>query len=109
MSVTTKQVEEITHLAALGLDQSALPALTEEIRRILEYISQLDSVGDGTVDELGEDPPGPRQPLRDDRPQRASLAIPVEQFAPVFQDGFFIVPRPRGFDDDRPSTPTTEP
>jgi aspartyl-tRNA(Asn)/glutamyl-tRNA(Gln) amidotransferase subunit C len=108
MSLTTKQVEQITHLAALGLDQSALPALTQEIRRILEYVSQLDSVGDGT-DELGEDPPGPRQPLRDDQPQRTSLAIPIEQFAPVFQDGFFIAPRPRGFDDARPSTPTTEP
>jgi aspartyl/glutamyl-tRNA(Asn/Gln) amidotransferase C subunit len=100
VNVATARVEEIAQLAALGLDPSALPALTEEIRRILEYVSQLDTVGDGD-ESIADDPPGPHQPLRDDVPQRTSLAIPLEQFAPVFRDGLFIVPRP--------STPTTEP
>ena len=111
MSVTAQQIEEIARLAALGVDQSALAALTQEIRRILEYVSQLDSLGDGAGagDEPGDDPPGPHQPLRDDQPQRTPLAIPIEQFAPAFREGLFVVPRLGELEDDEPSTPTTEP
>jgi len=108
MTVTARQVEEIARLAALGLDQPTLAALTDDIRRILEYVSQLDAVGDDAPDEPDVQPSGPPQPLRDDQPHRATLAIPIEQVAPRFRDGLFIVPRPKGFDDDGASTPSPE-
>src|SRR5205085_1488451 len=90
--------EHMARLAALALDEQALPALTEQLGRILDYISQLDGVeaGEGVADA----PPGPRPPLREDIPNRTPLAIPLEQMAPLFRDGLFLVPRLGGVGSD---------
>ncbi len=92
MSVTRADVEHIARLAALAVDEKSLPALTEQIRQILEYVSQLEAVED--ADHLvGESYPGPRQPLRDDTARSAPLALPLEDMAPAFHHGLFLVPR----------------
>ena len=92
MSLTPEEIERVAQLAALAVERESLPALAEQIGRILEYVSQLEAVPD-----LGEQPaidyPGPRPPLRDDVPHRTPLAVPLEQIAPLFRDGLFLVPR----------------
>ena len=91
MTVTRAQVEHIAKLAAMALDEAALPEITRQIGQILDYVSQLETVeGDGDV---ADSYPGPRPPLRDDEPRRASLAVPLEKLAPSFGHGLFLVPR----------------
>ncbi|MBI4421751.1 MAG: Asp-tRNA(Asn)/Glu-tRNA(Gln) amidotransferase subunit GatC [Gemmatimonadetes bacterium] len=102
MSVTRSEVEHIARLAALAVDEASLPVLTEQIGRILEYVSQLDAVqAAGTEASAATgDYPGPRQPLRPDQVRRTSLAVPLERIAPAFKDGLFLVPRLTGLGDD---------
>ena len=92
MSVTRAEVEHITRLAALAVDEKSLPALTEQIRQILEYVSQLASVEDPPDLATGAYP-GPRQPLRDDVPRPGPLGFSLGDMAPAFHDGLFLVPR----------------
>ena len=106
MTVTRAEVERIARLAALSVDEASLPALTQQIARILDYVSRLEAVqGDG---DDAEDPPdhGPNQPLRPDLPRRADLARSVAEMAPAFRDGLFLVPRlgalDAGGEDDDP-------
>jgi aspartyl-tRNA(Asn)/glutamyl-tRNA(Gln) amidotransferase subunit C len=92
MSVTREQVEGIARLAALALPNESIPGLTEQIGRILDYISQLEAVADaGPPSPL--EYPGPHQPLRDDAPRATPPAIRLERIAPLFREGLFLVPR----------------
>ena len=89
MSVSRADVERIAQLAALEVDEGSLPALTTQIGRILEYVSQLDAV-QGAAQMPGISHP-PR--LRADVVQKPDLATPPGQIAPAFKDGLFLVPR----------------
>jgi len=44
MSVSRQEVERIARLAELHVDEAALPALTEQLSRILDYVSQIAAV-----------------------------------------------------------------
>jgi aspartyl-tRNA(Asn)/glutamyl-tRNA(Gln) amidotransferase subunit C len=92
VSVSREEVERVARLAALALEHESLPELTRQIGRILEYVSQLEGVQD-TGQERALEYAGPRQPLRDDIPKSTPLAVPLEEIAPLFRDGLFLVPR----------------
>ena len=95
MSVTKAEVERIARLAALAVDEKTLAALTRQIGGILDYISQLESV-QGAEEATLQGYPGQRQPLRDDKPQRTPLVVPLKDIAPAFRNGLFLVPRLEG-------------
>ena len=97
MSVTRAEVERIARLAELHVDDAALPALTEQLSRILEYVSQIAAVpGTETVQPFTPGPVALR--FRDDEVRPVPLALTPAQFAPAFKDGFFLVPRLGAFD-----------
>ena len=92
MTVRKEDIEHVARLAALALEENALTELTAQIGQILEYVSQLE----GVTEELEADDggyPGPHPPLREDRARRFDLAIPLDQIAPAFREGLFLVPR----------------
>ncbi len=94
-AVRRADVERIAALAALAVDDEALPRLTEQIRRILEYVSQLKAVQpDRGVEDQFRASPGPDQPLRTDQVRPADPLIDPTTFAPAFQDGLFLGPSP---------------
>jgi aspartyl-tRNA(Asn)/glutamyl-tRNA(Gln) amidotransferase subunit C len=92
MSLTPEQVERVARLAELHVRPEELPALAEQIARIVDYVGQLGEVG---AEE--EAPPfvaGPAAtPLREDVVRPQPLARGPEAFAPEFRDGLFVVPR----------------
>ena len=97
MSVTRAEVERIARLAELHVDEGALPALTEQLSRILEYVSQIAAVpGTETVQPFTPGPVALR--FRDDEVRPVPLALSPAQIAPAFKDGFFLVPRLGAFD-----------
>ena len=98
MTVRREEVERVTRLAALAVDEKSLDQLTRQIGRILDYVSQLENVAEDSPDD-GRGYPGPRQPLREDRVHRVTLGVPLEQLAPSFRDGLFLVPRLGGVGD----------
>ena len=92
MSVSVKDVEQVARLAELAVEPAELPALTEQLDRIVGFVAQLGELPDlaGAPSYLA----GPeRTPLRADVVEPADLARPPAALAPEFIDGFFVVPR----------------
>jgi aspartyl-tRNA(Asn)/glutamyl-tRNA(Gln) amidotransferase subunit C len=92
MSVTQDDVLRIARLAELEVEEDGLPALVDQMSRILDYIAQL-SAATGN-NELRPFVPGPDAiRFRADEVKPWPLAFGPEKFAPAFKGGFFIVPK----------------
>lgn len=92
MSVTREEVLRIAQLAELDVDEDALPALAEQMSRILDYVAQLAAVP--ASENLRPYVPGPDAiRFRADEVNPAPLARGPGEFAPAFKEGFFIVPK----------------
>jgi aspartyl-tRNA(Asn)/glutamyl-tRNA(Gln) amidotransferase subunit C len=92
MSVSAQDVQQVARLAELAVTPAELPALTEQLDRIVGFVAQLAELSDieGTESYVA----GPeRTPLRPDVVESADLARPPAALAPEFIDGFFAVPR----------------
>ncbi len=92
MSVTPKEVQHVATLAELAVEEAELPALTEQLNRIVGFVAQLAELGD--LEGAGSYVAGPEAtPLRADVVEAADLARPLAELAPEFVDGFFVVPK----------------
>jgi len=92
MSVTRDEVLRIAQLAELDVDEETLPALAEQMSRILDYVAQLSAVpANGTVKVFVPGPDAIR--FRVDEVNPAPLAFGPEKLAPAFKEGFFVVPK----------------
>ena len=99
MSVSREEVLRIAQLAELSVEEETLPALVEQMSRILEYVSQLAQVPAGESARpflAGPDAIVPRP----DEVKPWPLAWGPKQFAPAFRDGFFLVPRLGAFEEE---------
>lgn len=99
MSISRRDVERIAELAALHVDEEQLPQLTQQIARIIDYVSQLEAVDTGSdaATWLAQAPP---QPLRPDEVRPADLVRDLTSFAPAFKEGVFVVPRLAAMEDE---------
>lgn len=92
MSVTREQVLKIAELAELEVDEEALPELAEQMSRILEYVAQLSGVA--ASDSARPFIPGPDAlRFRSDEVKPIPLALEAKALAPMFKEGFFVVPK----------------
>lgn len=97
MSVSRDEVLKIARLAELHVDEAALPALVEQMSRILDYVAQIATVSGS--ESAPPFVPGPAAaPFRADEVRPAPLAFGPAEMAPVFKDGFFLVPRLGAFE-----------
>jgi aspartyl-tRNA(Asn)/glutamyl-tRNA(Gln) amidotransferase subunit C len=92
VTVSREDVAHVARLAALALDEKSLGELTKQIGQILDYVSQLNDLAESTSD-AGNGYPGPHALLREDVARRTHLELPLEEIAPAFRDGLFLVPR----------------
>ena len=92
MSVTRDEAARIAQLAELDVDEEALPALAEQLSRILDYVAQLNAVpgGENTRPYVAG-PDAVR--FRPDEVKPQPLAVSPKEMAPAFKDAFFVVPR----------------
>lgn len=92
MSVSEHDVRHIAALARLGMPEQRIPALVDELNRILGHMDVLQRVdlsassNTGTAETDG-------MPLRADVANAMPLVRKREEFAPAMRDGFFLVPR----------------
>jgi len=94
MSVTKEEVFRIAGLARLELGDDEAAALVSDLNGILEHMETLGDAALELPEEGGEAHREGGAPLRDgrsDRPDR--LLRKPEDFAPEWEDGFFVVPR----------------
>jgi aspartyl/glutamyl-tRNA(Asn/Gln) amidotransferase C subunit len=93
-SITRADIRKIADLAALHVDEEAAARLELELRRILDYVGQLNELPQDGAAEI----PRPAARLRRDEPSADPLSRPPSAWAPGFQDGLFVVPRLDGLD-----------
>jgi aspartyl-tRNA(Asn)/glutamyl-tRNA(Gln) amidotransferase subunit C len=92
MSVSRDEVLRIAQLAELDVAEDQLPALADQMSRILDYVAQLSAVpSNGTVKVFVPGADAIR--FRADEVNPSPLAFGPEKFAPVFKEGFFVVPK----------------
>jgi aspartyl-tRNA(Asn)/glutamyl-tRNA(Gln) amidotransferase subunit C len=94
-----EEIEHIAALARLDLDPQALPALTEQIGRILDYVSRLPAVDGRDRDGVPWLEGAGRPPLRPDAVRPPDLVQPSGTGAPAYAEGFFLVPRLAAMDE----------
>jgi aspartyl-tRNA(Asn)/glutamyl-tRNA(Gln) amidotransferase subunit C len=98
VTITPEEIRRIAKLAELEIAESEIPRLAAELDAIVGYVSQLGIVESGTT---GRFLPGPAAtPLRPDTPGSVPLAIPPAELAPEMADGFFLVPRLGGREEE---------
>jgi aspartyl-tRNA(Asn)/glutamyl-tRNA(Gln) amidotransferase subunit C len=97
MSVTRDEVQRIAQLAEMDVDEAGLAELGDQLSRILDYVAQLGTLPGEQHRPFIAGPDTVR--LRPDEVRPAPLAIPLQQLAPAFKEGFFVVPRLGQFDE----------
>ncbi len=98
MSVTREDVLKTAQLAELRVAEDALPALVEQLSRILDYVAQLNALPAG--EQVKPFVPGPDAVrFRPDEVKPWPLAFGPDRMAPTFKDGFFVVPKLEQFDE----------
>jgi aspartyl/glutamyl-tRNA(Asn/Gln) amidotransferase C subunit len=98
MSVTREEALRIAQLAEMDVDEAGLPALVEQMSRILDYVAQLRTVAAG--DNVRPFIAGPDTVrFRPDEVKPQPLARSPKEMAPAFREGFYVVPRLGQFDE----------
>ena len=102
MSITREDVERVARLASLGISEAELPALTAQMARILDHVSQVGAAVDAAELDAGATWLGTEAPLplRPDDLRPPNLARPLKSFAPALKDGLFLVPRLAAMEDE---------
>jgi aspartyl-tRNA(Asn)/glutamyl-tRNA(Gln) amidotransferase subunit C len=93
MSLTSKQIESIAHLARLELDVADVPRYAESISSILRLVSELEGVDTGDVAPMAHPLEGQVQRLRADVVTSGNLRETLQGNAPQVESGLYLVPK----------------
>jgi aspartyl-tRNA(Asn)/glutamyl-tRNA(Gln) amidotransferase subunit C len=92
MKIGENEVRHVARLAELAVADADVPLLAVQLAGIVEFVAQLDQVT--TPETSGAAVVGPgRVPLRADIINPIPMGRTPAQMAPVFQQGFYVVPR----------------
>lgn len=92
VALTTKDIQDIAHLARLGVDQDALEPLAKDLSTVLELVEQLQAIDTTGVQPM-EHPASASLQLRDDEVTEANQRDTLQAPAPSTEAGYFLVPR----------------
>ena len=92
VALTTKDIQDIAHLARLGVEQDALEPLAKDLSTVLELVEQLQAIDTSDVQPM-EHPASSSLLLRDDVVTEINLRDTLQAPAPSIEDGYFLVPR----------------
>ncbi len=92
MALTRKQVENIAHLARLRFSDQEIPALTENLSRIIDFVDQLEAAPTGEVLPMAH-PLDQAQRLRDDAVSESDERERFQANAPATEAGLYLVPK----------------
>jgi aspartyl-tRNA(Asn)/glutamyl-tRNA(Gln) amidotransferase subunit C len=91
MSLTTREVQWVAHLARLQLSDAELETMTRQLSAIVDYVAQLGEVNTEGVEPMAHALPV-QNVFRDDEP---AASLPVDQAlanAPQRRGDFYRVP-----------------
>ncbi|MBS1199587.1 MAG: aspartyl-tRNA(Asn)/glutamyl-tRNA(Gln) amidotransferase subunit [Proteobacteria bacterium] len=93
MTLTRRDVENIAHLARLGIEEQELPVYAGSLSRIIEFVEQLASASTDDVEPMAHPLEDQVQRLRVDEPTETDHRERYQQNAPQVEAGLYIVPK----------------
>ncbi len=91
MSLTSKEVEKVAHLARLSIDSAEIQSLTQDLDNILNLVGKMNSIVTEEVEPMAH-PLETFQPLRNDVATEINQRELFLQNAPQSLMGLYIVP-----------------
>lgn len=92
MALTSDDIEQIAHLARLGIEKDALAPLATDLSTLLHLVEQLQAVDTTGVEPMAH-PADSSLLLRDDVVAESNERDALQAPAPATEDGYFLVPR----------------
>lgn len=96
MTIERSDLEKVAELARLELAEDEVEALTRDCRAILDHFEAVRA-----IDLSGVEPAGALErpaPLREDRVDHDRLERLLEEMAPAWREGYFVLPRLRAME-----------
>jgi aspartyl-tRNA(Asn)/glutamyl-tRNA(Gln) amidotransferase subunit C len=93
VTLTRRDVENIAHLARLGITEEELPAYVGSLSRIIDFVEQLSSAPTEDVEPMAHPLEDQVQRLRADEPTETDHRERFQQNAPEVEAGLYIVPK----------------
>ncbi|MFH1379395.1 MAG: Asp-tRNA(Asn)/Glu-tRNA(Gln) amidotransferase subunit GatC [bacterium] len=90
MAITKKEIEHVARLARIAFTDKEKASFTEQLNRILEYISQLQEVDTSSVEPMAQPVPLSNV-FRQDTVVPSTTEEELLSNAPEREDGFFKV------------------
>lgn len=92
MALDRTTVENIAHLARLGLEESEVSQTTTTLNAILGLVDAMQAVDTTGVEPLAH-PLEATQRLREDRVTERNQRDAYQRIAPAVEDGLYLVPK----------------
>ena len=92
MTLKSKDVRNIAHLARLHIDAADIDQYTADLSSILDLVDQMNQVDSSGVEPLSN-PLDATQRLRDDEVTETDQRDKFQQIAPDVEQGFYRVPK----------------
>ena len=93
MALTREQIESIAHLARLKLNETEIPAYSQSLSSILDFVSQLNRAATQDVTPMAHPLPGLTQRMRADEVSEQDLRARYQANAPQVEAGLYLVPK----------------
>jgi aspartyl-tRNA(Asn)/glutamyl-tRNA(Gln) amidotransferase subunit C len=93
MSLSSKQIEGIAHLARLELDAAEIPRYVDSLSSILGLVSELERVNTDGIAPMAHPLEGQVQRLRADAVSSPNLRDLLQANAPQVDAGLYVVPK----------------
>ena len=93
MTLTRRDVENIAHLARLGITEAEMPAYVRSLSAILAFVEQLSGAPTGDVVPMAHPLEGQVQPLREDRVTESDRHAVYQANAAAVEAGLYLVPK----------------
>lgn len=92
MTLSAKNLENISKLAYLNEDSEHSAKLTQEVSAIMDFVDQLKTIDTSQIAPLFH-PLALNQRLRPDEVTEAECLAELEAMAPLFEDNLYLVPK----------------
>jgi len=92
MSLDSKDVEKIAHLARLAIDEADIPSYAKNLSNILDLVEQMSVTDTDTVTPMAH-PLDEVQRLREDIVTEHDQRDHFQEHAPKIENGLYLVPK----------------
>jgi len=92
VALSTDDIKQIAHLARIGLDESALEPLRDDLSTVLNLVEQLNAVDTQGVEPMAH-PGNAALRLRSDDVSESDQREALQSPSPAVEQGYFLVPR----------------